>query len=166
MPRGKLRSEEADAGALLAAILNGTWEARDVLGAPAKTPDLAVHAADGTTVIIEVTSVVNERRRSRDQAAYKRSWTDPRLSRDWVVVFQDEPSPHFAQRIPGVAGHLAIMEAFDVHYVGINWLHGRWPADPEFPLPPPGSELDVARRGALRDMHVDSTFVVSGGGGR
>jgi hypothetical protein len=93
MPRGSLRSDEADAGAVLAAVLNGTWEARDVLGAPPGTPDLVVHTADGTRVIIEVTSVVNGRRRSREQAAYERVWVDPRLSRDWIVVLQDEPSP-------------------------------------------------------------------------
>jgi hypothetical protein len=56
MPRGELSLEEDWAGEIVATYLDGTYEARDVRGAPDATHDLDIVLADGRTIALEVTS--------------------------------------------------------------------------------------------------------------
>jgi len=146
-----LRQEEADAGSVLAAVLGGTWEGRDV-HATSRTPDIAVLMPDGRAIIVEVTLVINERRQKRNQAAFKRFPPDDRLLRDWMVVLQDKHSSRFDKTIPRLVEALQVLESDGVSHAGINWLHERWPPQPE--LPTPGTDSATARD-TLRDLDVE-----------
>jgi hypothetical protein len=89
--RREARTEEREAGPVLATILGGSFETLDV-GVPAGTPDLAIHRA-ARTIVVEATRATSELHLERDPAALKQPWTDPDLLHDWSVVIQDKVTP-------------------------------------------------------------------------
>ena len=127
--RGQLSADEEAAGKIVAQLLGGTHEARDVRGAPDGTHDLDILLADGSRVPLEVTS-------SRDPEAvealrrllFDRNWEAPTLSRHWSLGVPNDKGVRVKPLMTSVVAHLEVLEQHDVEQVSDSRRGGEVPA--------------------------------------
>ncbi len=118
MPRGELSAQETSAGRILARHLNGTYQARDVPGAPDATHDLDVVLTDGRTIALEVTSAGNHEIEGLRRLLLGRSWQAPSLRRHWWLGVPDDPRIKVKELMRKIVVYLDVLERHDVEQVG------------------------------------------------
>jgi hypothetical protein len=118
---------EIAAGGLIAEILGGRAEPKDVRGAPDATIDLLiVDLPDEQVVALEVTSAANSAVVSQNRAAFGATWSSPELVHNWMVgIGRQDPTESIrdlmAQVIPIVVmlertGETAVEVRYDPRY--------------------------------------------------
>ena len=85
MPRGELSEMEAAAGRLVAEILGGRAEPRDVPGAPPATVDFDIALPNGSVLALEVTTAADPDTVAEIAAAFGREWRFSELRNDWMI---------------------------------------------------------------------------------
>lgn len=129
MPRGDLSAEEEAAGKIVAKHLAGTYEARDVHGAPDATHDLDVVLADGRRVALEVTSAGDREIEELYRLLLGQTWEAPTLRRHWWLGVPDDPRIRVKALMRKIVAHLDVLEQHDVEQVGGGLRHRQLPAD-------------------------------------
>ena len=116
--------EELVAAELVAGLLDGRPERRDVPGAPPRTHDYDIHLSDGRVVALEITSSATATLKSMWAAISKEGWDAPTLRHSWTLILR-EPSetyePDIKQLRRKAASHLEILEHADVERFSPSW---------------------------------------------
>ncbi len=128
MPRGELSAEEESAGDIVVKHLGGTYEARDVHGAPDATHDLDVVFADGRRVALEVTSAGDREVEQFRRLLLGQTWEAPSLRHHWWLGIPDDPRIRVKALMRKIVKHLDVLERHDVEQVG-GLHHRQLPAD-------------------------------------
>jgi hypothetical protein len=106
--------EERAAGAIVASELEGWWEPRDMPGAPEGTHDLDVHAPQGCTVAVEVTSAGDRSLDELRKLLFREIWEAPSLRHDWWLGLSAQPRPQVKVLMRKIVPHLEVLEQNDV----------------------------------------------------
>lgn len=113
--------EELFAATLVAGLLDGRPERRDVPGAPPRTHDYDIYLTDGRVVALEVTSSATPALKSMWAAISKDEWDASTLRRSWTLLLR-EPNEWYVPNIKQLRGKavacLEILEQADVERFG------------------------------------------------
>lgn len=129
MPRGELSAEEEEAGRIVAQHLGGSYEARDVRGAPDATHDLDVVLADSRRAALEVTSAGDRDVEQFRRLLLGRTWEAPSLRHHWWLGMPDDSRIRVKALMRKIVKHLNVLERHDVEQVGGGLRHRQLPAD-------------------------------------
>lgn len=112
---------ERTAGGIVATVLAGREEPRDVEGAPDGTHDFDIELPNGVRFALEVTSVGDEQRLSLWAAMARQDWLAPSLAHDWVIGVRysgrGEPGTNIKRLMAAAPSLLAVFEAHGISEV-------------------------------------------------
>jgi hypothetical protein len=147
LPGRKLDPSEHAAATIVAGLVHGRAEPRDIDEASEGTHDFGIDLSDGCRIALEVTAADDQDIRSVNEAGLGNEWPGPGLANDWWVVIghvTEGPQVRIVKVMKRIVPALLVLEQNSVEDVDTR-------VRPAYRRPLPDTRQDVL--GAMTKLH-------------